>query len=519
MGSRTARRAAIGMWYGGLVLGGTLLVQAATPWGIGIRHDSLAYLTAAQSLSNGTCLCWMGSGQVLKPLIHFGPLYPTLLWAVTVLSGDVLVSARWVAAVLFGVNLAVWGALVHLHTRRFWAGAIVSGMLAASLVVLQLHDAAMSEPLFLAILALAMMALADFLASGRSRSLWLAAGAVSLSVLTRYAAGSLVGLGVVAILLLRPTSWKGRLADALRFGAGAALPVVLWSARNIIVAGTATNRVLRWHPTTVDDLRTFLRLVTAWFNGGTYSHWLEGATLVGVLVLLAVFLWGLRRTDTGETDAAPVLGLLLVGLAGLYPVYIGVARSLFDDSIPIDDRMFAPIFVALAALTGVVAALVARHRRARWILLPALSLLLIASLPYMVSRFRIKYESMRRDGVLFGSHAWRDSRSVAWARSLPEDSVVYSNQALVLQFLTGRPVSQLPDGFDSVKGEERTDFDDQLARMRIDLRKPNSYLLIFNPASPASPEELQDEFKAGLSVVQVTEDGFVMASDASEIGP
>jgi hypothetical protein len=236
-----------------------------------------------------------------------------------------------IASVLFGVNLARGGALVHLHARRFWAGAIVSGMLATSVVMLQLHDAAMSEPLFLTIVALALMALADFLASGRSRSLWLAAGAVSLSVLTRYAAGSLIALGVVAILILRSTSWKVRLADALRFGVGAALPAVLWLARNVAAAGTATNRVLRWHPTTVDDLRTFLRLVTAWFIEGLYSHWLEGGILVAVLVLLAIFLWGLRRTKTGEEDPAPILGLLLIGLAGLYPAFIAIARSLFDD--------------------------------------------------------------------------------------------------------------------------------------------------------------------------------------------
>ncbi len=519
MRSRTVRLVLFVLWYGGWVLAGIVILRSATPWGIGIRHDSLSYLTAAQSLSKAGCLCRVGSGLELKPLVHFGPVYPILLWAVTALTGDLLVSARWIASVLYGFNLAAWGVLVHVHTRRFWAGAIVSALLAVSLVLLQVHDAAMSEPLFLAILALALLAMTAYLTEGKRSALWLAAVAVAAAVLTRYAGGSLIVLGLAAVLFLRQAPWRDRWGDAARFGLGAVVPVALWLGRNAVVAGSATNRTLRWHPITIDDVRAFLRVVTAWFTGGQYSHWVEGAILLGTLVGIGALLWTNRKTGSGGSYPTAILGLLLVGLAASYPVYIGISRSVFDDSVPIDDRMFSPMYVALVALIGVLAAFAAGRRRGIWTLLPVMALLLVGLLPYTVERYREKFENMRDRGVLFASRAWHESDSVAWVRSLPEDALLYSNQALILQFLTGRPVYSIPERFDPVKGDAREDFEDQLARMRTDLQRPGTYLLIFDPAMPMTPDDLSEALKPGLTLERIMADGFVMASAAQGGAP
>lgn len=513
------RNAWMALWYGGWVIAGIALILFATPWGIGIRYDSMSYLTAAQSLARGDCLCRIGSGLELKPLVHFGPLYPVLLWIGTVVSGDLLTGARWITAALYGVNLAAWGALVHVHTRRFWAGAIVTALLAVSPVLLQVHDAAMSEPLFLAILAVALFGLTVYLASGKRGALWLAAGAVAAAVLTRYAAGFLMGLALLSILLLRNTSWRERLADGLRFAVGAGTPVAIWLIRNLVETGSATNRTVRWHPMTIDDLRAFLQVVTGWFTSGVYSHWVEGGILAAVLAGLGVWLSRHLRTKEGEPDAAAILGLLLVGLNAIHPAYIALSRSVFDDSIPIDDRMFSPMLIAWVALIGVVAAIVSRRRRAAWILLPAAAILLIGPVPHMIQGYRAKVEGMRADGIQFASRSWRDSESIAWVRSLPQDAVVYSNRAVILQFLTGRAVYQIPEAFDTVKAEARADFLDQLDLMYADLQRPGSYLLIFDAAQPVTVDDLQDEYRIGMKVLRTTADGFIMVSDSAERTP
>jgi 4-amino-4-deoxy-L-arabinose transferase-like glycosyltransferase len=509
----------IALWYAACVVVGVLIVQSATPWGIGIRHDSLSYLTAAQSLGRAGCLCRVGGGLELKPLVHFGPLYPTLLWAVGLAAGDILVAARWIAAVLYGLNLALWGGLVHLHARRWWAGALVSVILAVSAVMLQVHDAAMSEPLFLALLALALMALTDFLAGGRRRGLWFAAAAVAAAVLTRYAAAALIGLGALAIVVLRRGPWRARLKDAAAFVVVAALPLVLWSIRNLVSSGSATNRMLGWHPIDIDDLRGLLQIVTAWFTSASFSHWIEGTAFLALLAGLAFFLWRTRAASGEAVAPAAVLGLQLVGLAAFYPIFIFVSKSLFDDSVPIDDRMFAPLYFALVALVGLSAALVARLRRGVWILLPLAALYLVVPGWHGLQRFRDKYEGMRQEGVLFASRAWHNSDSVDWVTSLPEAARLYSNQALILQFLTGRPVYAIPERTDTVKAEARPEFDQQLALMRSDLQTPGSFLVVFDPVRPMTPDEFPDVFEQGLQVVRLLPDGFVMASQPLESVP
>ena len=506
----------LALWYGGLVLGGTAVILSASPWGVGVRHDSLSYLTAAQSLSRGECLCWLGSGEQPKPLVHFGPLYPTLLALVTLLTPGVQEAARWTAAFLYGTNLAVWGGLVHLVTRRFWAGAVVSATLSVSPVLLEVHDAAMSEPLFLPLLALALLALTAYVIHGRRRDLWLAAAVVSLALLTRYAAAPLLLLGVGAVAFLGAAPLRQRLWDSARFGFAASAPVAIWLTRNYLLAGTATNRTLRWHPITIDEARTFLQVVTAWFTPAKYSHWLEGAVLLGILLGLTLLFWRSRSRGVGEGKEPATLGLLLVAWFGLYTLHIAVSKSLMDDSVPIHNRMFSPVSIAFIALAVLAAAIISQRPRGTWLLLPIAALLLAGPLPYMTRSYRQKYASMQAEGVGFSGRAWRQSESMAWIRSLPENALVYSNRALMIQFLIGRPAYQLPEGFDSVKAEARDDFEEQLARMRADLRRAESYLVVFDPERPASPSDLPDVFEEGLRLFRTTRDGFVLKDPTSE---
>ena len=100
------------------------------------------------------------------------------LWvvaAVSLLGLSIREAARIVVAGLYGANVVFWGLAVHLLTRRFWAGVLVSAFLLASPVFLLVHDAAMSEPLFLLLALLALSALAAYLHGGRRGFLFLAA--------------------------------------------------------------------------------------------------------------------------------------------------------------------------------------------------------------------------------------------------------------------------------------------------------------------------------------------------------
>jgi hypothetical protein len=505
-----------GIWYAALFVLGAGLILYASPWGIGVRVDSLSYLTAADSLAQGRCLCWLGSGLQLKPLVHFGPAYPTLVAMASGLVGDTIAAARWVGAVLYGFNLVAAGGAVHLLSRRFWAGGLATFLVGASPVIIEAHDSAMSEPLFLLFTVAALGSLAWHLRGGRRSSLFLAVAFSGLAILTRYAGWSLILAGSVGILVLSSEPRRRAIRDAALFGIGASVPIGLWVLRNLTVAGTATNRVFGNHVVTADDGRKFLDVVTAWVTTAKPSHWLEGA---GLLIIVAAMVWLLgrqSRSPDNPRSAAAVFGLLWLIFAAVYVPSLAFSRSFFDAKIPIDDRMLSPLYVALAI--AVVLVIWVTLPRSRWLWPEVVaSFVLVAGLgPRMVSGSVQVLSHLRAQGVGFTNRAWQTSDSLDWVRGLSPEATLYSNKALVIELLLGRAAYQVPERYDEVKALPRTDFEDGLASMRQVLQQPNSYLLYFDPDKPVAGR-IEDEFTVGLVPVLTTQDGIVFAwkADAS----
>jgi hypothetical protein len=499
------------IWYASLFVLGTWLFLNVSPWGIGVRVDSLSYLTAAKSLAEGECLCWLGSGLQLKPLVHFAPAYPFLVAVVSKAAGDVVSAARVVSAVLYGANLVAYGVAVGLMTRRFWVGVLCSFLVGVSPVVVEAHDSAMSEPLFLLLLLAALTSLGAYL-GGNRRLLVVAIVFAALAVLTRYAGWIVVPVGVLGILTLSDEPRRRAIRDAAIFGLGVFLPVGLWLLRNLAVAGTATNRVYGRHFISADDVRRFLDVVTAWLTQTKPSHWLEAAGLIVLMVALAWSLWRASRSQARSRVVAAKFGLLWLGFAVLYPLFLAISRSFFDAKIPVDDRMLSPLYVALVVALCVTIGVGFPRSGRPWPEAVIGALLVIGLGPRMVEQSAGVLERLRRDGVGFTNRAWQNSPSVDWVRQLPPETTLFSNKALVLQLLEGRAAYQLPERYDEVKALPRTDFEQGLAVMYLALQKPNSYLLYFDPDKPGVVDALEDEFTVGLEPVLRTDDGVVLST-------
>jgi len=516
---RDPRKILAGVWYASLLVAGTWLILRSSPWGIGVRVDSLSYLTAAQSLAQGHCLCWLGSGLELKPLVHFGPLYPSLVAAGTLLGMSILESARVLAAVLYGANLALSGLAVHVVTKNPWAGVGAAFVFGASPVIVEAHDSAMSEPLFLFFLMAGFLALAVYLDGRWPIVLGLAALACGLAVLTRYAGSSMLLAGVGALLLVNRGSWRIRIRDAMVFALAAFLPLSLWLLRNLAVSGTLTNRVLGYHPVTADDARAFLDIVTGWLTAARTSHWIEGLLLAALLVGGAGVVWRYTRSDSSVERRAGGLGMILMLYILVYVPMLGLSRTYFDAKIPIDDRMLSPWYASLTLMAALVAGISLRGPRRTWWIVPVALLVLAGPGRYMVDGSRRVLGRLETQGVGFASRAWGESPSLDWVRDLSSDALLYSNKALVIQLLLGRAAYQPPERYDEVKAQFREDFLENLDRMYADLERPNSYLLMFDPVRPIEPADVEDEFTVGLVLIETLSDGVVYADPSTIAGP
>src|SRR3990172_1344717 len=93
-----------------LVVTGTLMIIRATPEGLGLSDDSIAYIAGARSMlaGNGYREAWLASNQ---PVTHFPPAFSSVLTFFGLFGIDPLRGARWVNAFLFAANTALLGIL------------------------------------------------------------------------------------------------------------------------------------------------------------------------------------------------------------------------------------------------------------------------------------------------------------------------------------------------------------------------------------------------------------------------
>ncbi|MCC6984929.1 MAG: hypothetical protein IT309_00735, partial [Anaerolineales bacterium] len=129
-----------------LALSGTFLVLYATPQGMGLSDDSIAYIAGARSILSGQGYreAWLASNQ---PVTHFPPGFSSVLALVGISGLDPLRGARFVNSILFGANIFLLGLIGWRMTKSKVAGIALVFLFLINGPLFRVHTAAMSEPL------------------------------------------------------------------------------------------------------------------------------------------------------------------------------------------------------------------------------------------------------------------------------------------------------------------------------------------------------------------------------------
>ena len=233
----------------------------STPEGLGLSDDSIAYIAGARSLlaGHGYREAWLVSN---KPITHFPPGFSSALAFIGFFSFDPLRGARFLNALLFGFSTALIGILGWRMTKSLAAGLVLAALFVLNGSLLQVYTTAMSEPLFIFLSLLAFW-MFDLYFERDAHWLWLVLCGVFVGVayLTRYAGLALVATFLVALFILHDT-WRKRFISAGIFLASVLPWISVWSIRNLIAAGNATNRELVWHPITASNFDTTLSVIS-----------------------------------------------------------------------------------------------------------------------------------------------------------------------------------------------------------------------------------------------------------------
>ncbi|MGE0461435.1 MAG: ArnT family glycosyltransferase [Vicinamibacterales bacterium] len=415
---------------------GTAALLVMTFWGAGTSPDSVHYIRVARAfLALDTSIDAAATAQ-------FPPLYPLLLSVVSLFGSDPYAVARWVNAILFAANicllgLAVWDSSSHAR----WLSVIGAVLMAGSTSMLLVHGSVLSEPLFLVLVLSGFGLLARYLEhDSRPHLLW-AALLIGLSVLTRYAGAACVATGMAGIVLLGRPRLRQRIIDTLLFGGVSSLPAVSWALRNVLVAGTSTNRELGFHPVGWPQAWEALHTVTAWLllpqsTPGTIR-------LAACIAIFAFATMTFVRTARKHRRAPALATLLLLFIFG-YMGFLAVSISLFDANTPLDDRILLPVLAA-----GIVVALTAIDLawpllRARPSAMYGVVTLLAAFAAGHVIRGSTVIARGHADGLGFSSVEWQTSTTLARVRALPDEITVYSNAPEIVYLHTRRSARSLP---------------------------------------------------------------------------
>ncbi len=258
-----------------------LIVWVSTPWGVRVSHDSLFYLSAAKNISQLQGVYWTGSGGELKALNHFPPLYPITVAVFSWLGMSATSAARVLGMILAGVNTYLLGYVLYRNTQSVPAIIIGVSTIFFVPVVLGLHLQAMSEPLFMLSMLLALSIGAEYLRNQEMKTIVAAAVMASMAGLTRWIGTSVLLSLIIVTFFIGHGSWRSRVKTTIRVGLIGLLPILGWMLRNWSLTGSLTNRTFVVHPIDIDTIRTILDVVFSWLTTIYLSHWVQGFLLIG----------------------------------------------------------------------------------------------------------------------------------------------------------------------------------------------------------------------------------------------
>ncbi|HKY53384.1 MAG TPA: phospholipid carrier-dependent glycosyltransferase [Anaerolineales bacterium] len=491
MDSRTLLRTAsiLSLWL--LMVTGVLVVLRATPEGLALSDDSIAYIAGARSMLDGKGYreAWLASNQ---PVTHFPPAFPFILTLPGWLGADPLNSARYINALLFGLNAGLLGVLAWRMTPSLTAGVVIAALFILNSELLQVHTAAMSEPLFIS-LSLFAIWMFDLYFERHTHWLWLlfCGTFVGMAYLTRYAGLALIATFIVALIILRD-NWRKRFISIGIFLA-AVLPWILaWTIRNRLVAENTTNRVLAWHPITSENLQIGVRVFSDFFI--PIESWRREAIkqpgLVEgmiVLVLVAVLVWVSfkawkyfsepqlvareEKLDAGSREIIPfTTGLYLFA----YLASIVAAMTMFDAATKFRLRILSPVFVCLLILLVYLGIWLRNKNRG------AVIVLTIVFLSFAFYKQFITVNELSKGGLGYTSFQWYDSKAMDYLRQLPENVKIYTNEPGAVYLYTGRGSYVLPDRFDTSTAQVRAGFEEGVMKMQSEINAGKAVLALFD---------------------------------------
>jgi len=426
-----------------------LLLFFATPRGLGMSPDSVAYLRAAKDFLNGN---WLNSFTSQWP-----PLYPTLIILISKPLGlTATEGGRLFQALLYSANFLALYQLIRTYSPyKALSSILFAGLLGLQGVITYIFFYAWTEPLFILIILLDLMILKRLqcITKNIGATALIHATLIGLAICavsTRY-----IGL-TVAILngLIVVFYYQGQRLQRLTLATSHVLLPLLfiipWLRYRSVFQDGNTDRSFAFHGLSLDTVYNGLGTLGRWVipnhvptgqYGGTYLHATLGVTLllfVSVCSIIGLLFYKGQKTEnqliSRVSNMAPVTLFIAIYLCAILFFIIFV-----DKKIPLDNRILSPIFLPVFVLLISLSAGVS-NRILGFMLSAYLLIVLIFFYPEFRSRLLVSYF----DGIELTSKSIQNKKIIALVKTCAPATRVGADQPWNYDLYFDRKVSWLP---------------------------------------------------------------------------
>jgi 4-amino-4-deoxy-L-arabinose transferase-like glycosyltransferase len=476
-------------------------VFKATPDGPPFGSDSVTYMTTAFNFSEGRGFGYVSPESGFELLTFYPPLYPAVLSLFAFAGLDILTTAHWINALVFGllVFLMGWGIWKSLHSPL--GAGLLAALLAFSAVMIELHVWVMSDALCLVLGMGGLLALLDYMNSNAKKYVLVSAVLTGLAFLTRYAGVAYCVTGFIGVFLFTPSGLKKRILAGLSYALVSLAPMLIWLGIEWIVSNGIASRTLLPPDTLLVDamvvFRSLKEFAYLWLPSiMTISQTLGQQAFRMIYLGLALIIIGAymftifqKRRNLSEnwfrTSGLTIFSLFFIFMV-IYLIVIIVSYSLIYPPPYLVDRMFAPIQVGLLVIISTMLGVIFKtykHLLVR-LLTVTLSLLLVLDF-WGAARTEIDRLVQNPPGYLI----YQNSALIDYVTGLPKDTPIISNKTSVIQYFVGRPAYAIQELYSLTGVDEFTKFgDDRTDPAQTVFRDRGGALVLFG--------SLGDEFTA-----------------------
>ncbi|NOY74276.1 MAG: glycosyltransferase family 39 protein [Kiritimatiellaeota bacterium] len=469
------------------VIGMLILYWSMERWGISCSFDTSAYLLTAENFLQGKGVdILLSTGKVI-PQMHYPPLYSMFLSVFMWMGMDRLAAPMCLSVILFGANISMVSLIVYDNTRSPRFAVLASFLALTSNILVYIHTIAMSEALFIFLGLSGIHFTVSYARKRKPSHLIFGAICYALAFLTRHAGLAFIAAGALTILIYDRHRIKKAVRDSLFLTTLGIAPTLLWilvHLSSFTAYLESGGRTIKWHMLGLTRPLSLANTAVQWLLPGKVPFQIRmifaTALLTTAMYILISYRKILRKVISEcLNDADSAVFTAFAGFLLFYAALLLFSILLVDAFIPLDTRILSPAYVAFLVLAlcllNKIPAKTWRKPLFRCLIIGGIACFSLVSTVRSINYLLI----LRENGGGCTRAELRNSRIIAYLRTLPENTVVYANDPAPIYLLTGKRADFLPNKKSPFTKTPNPNFRKQMETLENQLEKKSAVVVCF----------------------------------------